>query len=158
MSLTTHEMHAPITQPLLRLNTDERHFVHVTLRDLFTKHGANHGRLALLLRFAADQYEGKERRARLFVIGDVLVKQNKDGPFRAAYDRRKDYERERAKARGLTVAPSAKIPAKRAAEFMSDGHVHRRAQRYMETRFLMALWKAWKREHGAVPHPVKQAA
>ena len=27
---------------------------------------------------------------------------------------------------------------------MSDGHVHRRAQRYMEKRLLKDLWQAWK--------------
>lgn len=85
------------------------------------------------------------RRSRMFVIGDVLVKVNKDGAYRAAYDRRKAFEREKAEAAGLTVAPAAKIPAKRNAEFISEGHIHLRAQRYMEKRLLRDLWRAWRK-------------
>lgn len=88
----------------------------------------------------------KERRARVFVIGDVLIKVNgADGRYRGIYDRRKLLERERANARGLSVAPSAKIPAKRKAEFISEGHIHRRAQRFMETRLIRDLYRAWRR-------------
>jgi hypothetical protein len=82
------------------------------------------------------------RRSYMFVIGDVLVKNQ--GVYREVYLARKAYERERAEAAGLTVVPAAKIPAKRQAEFMSDGHVHRRAQRYMEKRVLKDLWIAWR--------------
>lgn len=85
------------------------------------------------------------RRSRMFVIGDSLIKGNGDGPYRTAYLDRKQHERYQAKASGLTVAPAAKIPAKRKDEFMSDGHVHARAQRYMEKRLLRDLWKAWLR-------------
>jgi len=84
----------------------------------------------------------RQRRSRLWNIGDSLVK--KQGYLREVYLARKAYERVKAEARGLTVAPAAKIPAKRAAEFMSDGHVHRRAQRYMEKRMLRDLWSAWR--------------
>jgi hypothetical protein len=84
----------------------------------------------------------RQRRSRLWNIGDALVK--KQGYLREVYLARKEYERVKAEARGLTVAPAAKIPAKRAAEFMSDGHVHRRAQRYMEKRLLRDLWSAWR--------------
>lgn len=91
----------------------------------------------------------RARRARLFVIGDSLVKQGDH--YRTIYLARKDYERRRAEAAGLTIAPSAKIPTKRAAEFMSDGHVHKRAQRYMEKRLLRDLWQAWRRAEGALP-------
>lgn len=90
------------------------------------------------------------RRSRMWNIGDALIKGNGDGPYRTAYLARKDYERERAEALGVKVVPAAKIPAKRAAEFMSDGHVHRRAQRYMEKRLLRDLWQAWRRVQGAV--------
>lgn len=83
------------------------------------------------------------RRSYMFVIGDVLVKTQ--GPYREVYLARKEYEREQAKVRGLTVAPSAKIPAARKAEFISDGHIHKRSQRYMEKRLLKHLWQAWRR-------------
>ena len=90
----------------------------------------------------AHGYNAK-RRSFMFVIGDVLVKnQNR---YRDLYLQRKDIERAKAAERGLTVAPAAKIPAKRKDEFMSDGHVHRRAQRYMEKRLLKELWQAWRR-------------
>lgn len=84
------------------------------------------------------------RRSRMFSIGDTLIKQNR-GDYRAIYDFRKAYERAMAEAAGLTVAPAAKIPKKRAAEFVSDGAVHARAQRYMEKRLLRDLWRAWRR-------------
>lgn len=92
----------------------------------------------------------RQRRSRLFNIGDALVKGNKradgaDGPYRACYLARKDYERARAEAAGLRVVPAARIPKGREAEFMSEGHVHRRAQRYMEKRLLRDLWQAWRR-------------
>lgn len=89
------------------------------------------------------------RRSRMWTIGDALIKAQ--GPYREVYLARKLYERERAEAAGLTVAPSGKIPAKRAAEFISDGHIHRRAQRYMEKRLLRDLWQAWRRATTLVP-------
>jgi hypothetical protein len=91
------------------------------------------------------------RRSRVWNIGDALIKGNGDGEYRTAYLARKDYERKRAEANGLTVVPAAKISKGRAAEFMSDGHVHRRAQRYMEKRLLRDLWQAWRRAEVAVP-------
>lgn len=81
------------------------------------------------------------RRSRMFTIGDSLIK--KHGHYREVYLERKEYERTKAEMSGLIVAPSAKIPAKRADEFMSEGHVHRRAQRYMEQRLTRDLWQAW---------------
>lgn len=90
----------------------------------------------------AHGYNAK-RRSFMFVIGDVLVKNQND--YRAVYLARKDFERAKAHAAGLTVAPAAKIPEKRKHEFMSDGHVHRRAQRYMEKRLLRNLRSAWRR-------------
>lgn len=85
------------------------------------------------------------RRSRMWNIGDTLMKGNRDGTYRTAYLQRKEYERAKAEAAGLTVVPAAKIPAKRKDEFMSEGHVHLRAQRYMEKRLLRDLWKAWRR-------------
>jgi hypothetical protein len=93
------------------------------------------------------------RRSHIFVIGDVLVKVGDH--YRAVYLARKDYERQRAEAAGLTIVPFAKIPKGRAADFMSDGHVHKRAQRYMEKRLLRDLWQAWRLASAAM---MKQAA
>lgn len=64
----------------------------------------------------------KRRRSELFVIGDCLVKGNGDGPYRALYLERKEYEADRVKTKM---------------------HAHRRAQRYMEKRLLKDIWVAW---------------
>lgn len=85
----------------------------------------------------------RQRRSRLFTIGDALIKAA--GPYREIYLARKAFERERAEAAGLTVLPSAKITNRNRATAMSDGHIHRRAQRYMEKRLLRDLWQAWNR-------------
>jgi hypothetical protein len=87
----------------------------------------------------------RQRRSRLWNIGDALIKGNGDGEYRQTYLARKEYERERARAAGLQVVPAAKIPKGRQSEFMSDGHIHLRAQRYMEKRLLRNLWQAWRR-------------
>jgi hypothetical protein len=84
------------------------------------------------------------RRSQMFVIGDVLVKNQ--GRYREIYLARKVYERELAEAIGLTVVPAAKIPAKAKDQFRSEGHVHKRAQRYMEKALLRDLWCAWNRK------------
>lgn len=92
------------------------------------------------------------RRAAMFVIGECLVKANRDdGPYRSLYLARKAYERERAEANGLIVAPASKIPAARKAEFMSDGQIDLRARRYMERRLLKHLWQAWRRSNEESP-------
>lgn len=88
----------------------------------------------------------KARRSRMHVIGDAFVK-TKPGSgahYRDVYDARKAYEVERASLMGLTVAPAAAIPKKRAAEFRSVGHIDLRARRYMEKRLLRDLWRAWR--------------
>lgn len=68
----------------------------------------------------------KRRRSRLFVLGDVLIKVNRDGAYRSLYLARKAFE--------LSRAPE-----------MTPMHAHRRAQRYMEKRLLRDLWRAWRR-------------
>ena len=83
------------------------------------------------------------RRAVMFVIEDSMCKAK--GPYREAYLARKEYLRQRAEGRGLTVAPSAKIPDKRRAEFVSLGHIDQDAKRYMGKRLLRHLWQAWRR-------------
>lgn len=106
----------------------------------------------------AHGYNAK-RRSFMFVIGDVLIKNQNE--YREVYLARKEFERRKAEAAGLTVAPSAKIPAKRKHEFMSDGHIHRRAQRYMEKRLLKNLWRAWRSDtkfEGATRQPSPTAS
>ena len=83
------------------------------------------------------------RRSRMWNIGDSLIKAG--GEYADIYRARKEIERGKAEAEGLIVAPSAKIPEKRAHEFRSDGHIHRRAQRYMEKSLLRHIWGAWRR-------------
>jgi hypothetical protein len=85
------------------------------------------------------------RRSAMFVIGDTMLK--KRSTYRDLYDERKIYEQEKARAAGLTIAPAAKIPAKRKHEFISEGVIHLRSKRYMEKRLLRDLWVAW-RNHG----------
>jgi len=87
------------------------------------------------------------RRSQMFVIGDSLVKGGEY--YRQVYLDRKSYERAKAEAAGYTVAPSAKIPKARKDEFVSDGMIHARAQRYMEKRLLKDLWQAWNADRWA---------
>ena len=61
----------------------------------------------------------------------------------------------KAAAAGLKVVPSAQIPKGREAEFMSEQHVHRRAQRVMEKELLKDLWVAWRK---AARSPLAEAA
>ncbi|MFP1634114.1 hypothetical protein ACLB6G_20485 [Zhengella sp. ZM62] len=82
-----------------------------------------------------------KRRSIIYQIGDSLIK--KQSEYRDAYLERKAYERARAEMIGLQIVPAAKIPRKNADEFMSEGHVHNRAQRYMEKRLLRDLHKQW---------------
>lgn len=65
------------------------------------------------------------RRSAMWVIGDCIIKSNRDGEYRKVYIERKAYEAERDPA-------------------MSKMHAHRRAQRYMEKRLLRDLWQAWR--------------
>jgi len=58
------------------------------------------------------------RRSRMWNIGDTLMKGNRDGTYRTAYLARKDYERARAEANGLIVAPAAKIAGE------AQGRIH----------------------------------
>ena len=76
--------------------------------------------------------------------GQSLVKSNGDGKYRGIYLWRKQREREIAEAKGLTVAPSAKIPKSQSEKYMSHGHIDKRAQRYMEKCLLRDLWQAWR--------------
>jgi len=68
----------------------------------------------------------RQRRSRMWNIGDALIKGNRDGEYRTLYLARKEYE--------IARDPEMK-PIK----------AHRRAQRYMEKRLLRNLWQAWRR-------------
>ena len=83
----------------------------------------------------------RRRRSLLYVIGEALIKGNDH--YRAIYHAEKERQRAKAAEAGLTVAPSAKIPEKRKAEFISDGHIANRSRRYMEKQLLADLWCAW---------------
>lgn len=82
------------------------------------------------------------RRSVMFVIGDSLEKAT-GNHYRDVYLAEKARQIAKAKAEGLTVAPQAKIPAKRKDEFRSEGHIRARALRYMEKQLLADLWCAW---------------
>ena len=72
----------------------------------------------------ANGYSPK-RRSIMWNVGDVLVKTNRDGPYRTLYLERKAYE--------LAREPE-----------MQPMRAHLRAQRFMEKRLLKDLWRAWR--------------
>lgn len=88
------------------------------------------------------------RRATMFVIGDNIVKIGK-GSLNELYYARKERELEKAKEEGREVLPAATISAlikkgKDKDRYRSEGHIHLRAKRYVEKRFLRDLWRAWR--------------
>lgn len=93
------------------------------------------------------------RRSVSFQLGDGMIKAGgtteKDNlsPWKALYEHRKQYEVNRAEFEGKTVVPAAKISKKNADRFMSEGHVHNRAMKYMRKKFLEALWQEWTGNH-----------
>lgn len=108
-------------------------------------HGERQRRVAGNPALAIEHGYNPKRRALAFVIGDCLIKQNGDGPYRTLYLQRKAFE--------LTRLPEA--PKKRKKVVEEDGAVaekkggrllwaHRRASRYMQKRFLVDLWSAWR--------------
>lgn len=82
----------------------------------------------------------RTRRSVIWTIGDSLIKSK--GPYRAVYDQCKAAELVRLAAKGVTVLPSAKITTKlkETGSYMSDGQVHKRAQRLTEKKLLVDLW------------------
>lgn len=85
----------------------------------------------------------RQRRSRVWTVAtSVLLAKNER--YTTIYHDRKAYERAAAEAIGLTVAPSAKIPKKRAAEFRSLGHIDNRARRYAEKKLICDIWRAWR--------------
>ena len=82
------------------------------------------------------------RRAVIYALGESLIQAK--GAYADLLRARKEREREKAAEEGLIVAPAAKIPAGKHAQYRSDGHVHNRAKRYMEKRLIRDLWVAWR--------------
>jgi hypothetical protein len=90
----------------------------------------------------------RQRRSRMWNIGDAMIKSNRDGEYRTLYLARKEYE-------------VARDPE------MKPIHAHRRAQRVMEKRLLRNLWTAWRQtidglkpggQMSAAPHSDQQAS
>lgn len=104
----------------------------------------------------------KVRRARSWVVASNLMKSG--DYYREMYLRRKEYERQQTLSAGLIILPAAKIPAKKKELYRSEGHIHLRAQRYMEKKFLRDLWRAWRRSFGYAlpeapwPDEIREAA
>jgi hypothetical protein len=97
-----------------------------------------------------------KRRSLVWNIGASIIKAG--GLYRKLYDDRKKFEKAKAKVAGFKIAPAAKIPKKRASEFVSEGQIHRRAQRYMEKQFIRDLWKIWRQAIAPVPARAKSVA
>lgn len=92
---------------------------------------------------ALDHGYSPSRRSVMWTIGDAMVKGG--AHYRDVYLTRKAYEQDKAHRAGLTVAPAAYIKKRKHPErYMSEGHVHRRAQRYMEKMLIKDLWVAWR--------------
>jgi len=92
------------------------------------------------------------RRSVSYQIGDSALKaggtKEKDNLsfWKKVYEARKEYEIKRAEAAGLTIVPEAKMPPKdseKRKKYMSEGHIHNRAAKYMRKKFLEALWQEW---------------
>lgn len=69
-----------------------------------------------------------QRRSLMFNLGECLIKLNQAGPYRRFYDERKAFE-------------LARLPADAKGR---QGWAHARASRYMQKRFLVDLWEAWR--------------
>jgi hypothetical protein len=69
-----------------------------------------------------------QRRSLMYLLGDCFIKVGGDGPYRALYDQRKELELER-------------LPAEAKGR---KGWAHARASRYVQKRFLVHLWEAWR--------------
>lgn len=87
------------------------------------------------------------RRSVIWGIGDNMIRGRSE--YTSSYYSRKEYEVERAESEGKTVVPQQKITnmkdrGKDVSGYMSQGHVHNRAKRYMEKRFIRDLWRAWR--------------
>lgn len=83
------------------------------------------------------------RRAVMFCLGDSFVKTG--GPYRDIYLARKEIE---------AAKPACKhslCQAKKNEGRCRPAHIHNRARRWTEKRFLKDLWRAWRRDHERYP-------
>ena len=85
------------------------------------------------------------RRALMYVIGDALIKRNKnpdgsDGEYRLVYLARKEYESARTAPIVVTVTKYGKSHQGDITRLVC----HKRASRYMQKRVLRDLWRAWR--------------
>lgn len=92
-----------------------------------------------------------QRRSMIWTIGEAMLRTT--GPYKDLLDQRKQYEIEKAEAKGMVVLPSAQIPTSHRGgtypnqtDYMSKGHVHNRAKRFVEKRLLKDLWVQWRSE------------
>ena len=98
---------------------------------------------------AIEQGYSPRRRSAIWTIGDSLLK--KPNAYRELYLSRKAYEHARNKtlppATGPENAYGTRTPLP--GEQLSDMQLHRRAQRYVEKRLVLDLWKIWRKGNGA---------
>lgn len=92
------------------------------------------------------------RRSVMWNIGESLLKQNRDGVYRTLYLRRKEIEALKPPCGHISDGRACKNDEGTAC---APGHVHNRARRYVEKRFLKDLRAAWRR---AVPRAEEDAA
>ena len=86
-----------------------------------------------------------ERRSLMYTIVNLGIC-TKQSAYKQLRDDRIKVEHQKAKAEGLKVALSGKIPKKEAHLYRSAGHVLNRANRYVGKKLLRDLWKVWRRE------------
>ncbi len=86
------------------------------------------------VQMAVDMGYSARRRALMAVVGSNLIR-TKNVEYGKLYRDRKEFERE-------------KLIAEHGPKYKSlKSHAHKRALRYMEKRFLLNLWKAWRGHH-----------
>ena len=109
---------------------------------------------------AAEHGYSPNRRSIMYCIGESLVRAG--GEFKEVYDKRKDYEIANLARKGVTVMPASEIAKQPMTKlggripkvgggldkYMSLGHVHNRAKRFMEKRLLRELWTHWRQLGG----------
>lgn len=113
-----------------------------------------------ILRSQTERQEKAEDETGKKVKTGVIKKPS--GPWRAIYDARKAYEQAKNEAgdyaeqaeqrlRDYKYGPTTAAYKAYKAGKLPDLHIHMRAQRYMEKRFLRELWREWRR---VMPKPM----
>lgn len=97
-----------------------------------------------------------KRRALMFVIGDNLIKQNKDsmtkadGLYRSLYLERKAMELLRLPPDVEKTRKKKNDPEGTEKAYSRTAHAHHRASRYIQKRLLRDLWRAWREAIGGL--------